>query len=550
MNQPPSIEPGTPPRATGGGWVDILLAAAGVGFALVSLSYPFGRDQGLYYYVAHGWLEGSIPYRDMFEQKTPGIFMIYALAILLFGRNMWGIHVLDIAGVVLVGLVAATFTVDRGQRPLPGVRGAAVLFASVLHFGIMSWWEVGQCEIWCALLAFSAIWAVRRMKNRPLSEFWGGLFAGATLVMKPPGVTFVLLAGVLVAWRAARETPGGVRKAIPAICRFALASTAAPAAVVLYFAAVGALDEMVDVLVRANAHYVVHESSVTSPWHILDHARDFYQSFNPVSSLLALGVLGALGYGAARREAGLVRRYSLVVALLLASLAAVVMQMKFYAYHWTVVLSALTVAGANLAADAAALALRIRFGAGAARFAGPRAAAAGAAAFAALTAGLFALTGKMWDYRCEGARNAIAHYIRHSLSREEFSRSFEDAGIGFDYSQSEAVGLWLKAHSSPGDTICVRGFQPEVYAVADRYYTGRMFWTSFLTDPRRSYRRAELNLQDCRDLAARPPRYVVVLTCVAAGPDSEGWFAPLGYQRVVVMGMFTVLERPKAAEGP
>jgi hypothetical protein len=51
--------------------------AAGLVVAIVlgvaSFVYPFGRDQGLYYYVGREWaLRGAIPYRDVFDHKTPG----------------------------------------------------------------------------------------------------------------------------------------------------------------------------------------------------------------------------------------------------------------------------------------------------------------------------------------------------------------------------------------------------------------------------------------------------------------------------------------------
>src|SRR4051812_13773256 len=77
--------------------IDAVLGVLGVLFGAVSLTYPFGRDQGLYYYVAREWVaHGSIVYRDVLDHKTPGIYALHALAIRLFGEHTWGIRIADL----------------------------------------------------------------------------------------------------------------------------------------------------------------------------------------------------------------------------------------------------------------------------------------------------------------------------------------------------------------------------------------------------------------------------------------------------------------------
>jgi hypothetical protein len=62
-------------------FVGNLLLATAVAFALPSLAYPFGRDQALYHYVARGWFDhGLLPYRNIFDQKPPGIYLVYGIA--------------------------------------------------------------------------------------------------------------------------------------------------------------------------------------------------------------------------------------------------------------------------------------------------------------------------------------------------------------------------------------------------------------------------------------------------------------------------------------
>src|SRR5579864_7791604 len=95
-----------PSRARGGVLSGLSMFLAAV-VALPSLAYPFGRDQGLYFYVGREWLlRGALPYRDLFEQKTPGIYVVHAACIALFGERVWGIRVADVVAVALIGVLA------------------------------------------------------------------------------------------------------------------------------------------------------------------------------------------------------------------------------------------------------------------------------------------------------------------------------------------------------------------------------------------------------------------------------------------------------------
>jgi hypothetical protein len=115
--------------------------------------------------------------------------------------------------------------------------------------------------------------------------------------------------------------------------------------------------------------------------------------------------------------------------------------------------------------------------------------------------------------------------------------------MGFSYARSEVVGDWLRAHTTPDENITVRGFQPEIYAIARRRHIGRFFWTTFLTRESRAYRRPEWLAEDRRDLIEHPPKYVVTLSDIRQGPDSNEFFAELGYHPVEEMGEFTILSK-------
>lgn len=123
--------------------VDVTLVVIAVAFGAVTLGFPFGRDQGLYYYVGREWLHGSVPYRDTMDQKTPLIFLIYALSIIIFGENLWGIRLLELIWVVGVGQMLGSLSAARGKAPIGGTRGVTTVGSAVLYWGYLNYWGNG-----------------------------------------------------------------------------------------------------------------------------------------------------------------------------------------------------------------------------------------------------------------------------------------------------------------------------------------------------------------------------------------------------------------------
>ena len=71
-------------------WIVIVLVFIGFRWTLISI--PFERDEGEYAYIAQQVLQGEVPYNDAFDQKPPGVFLIYTIAMLIFGQSVQGIH--------------------------------------------------------------------------------------------------------------------------------------------------------------------------------------------------------------------------------------------------------------------------------------------------------------------------------------------------------------------------------------------------------------------------------------------------------------------------
>jgi hypothetical protein len=525
---------GTPAVPLRKNWIDFALGLLGVALGWSSLTFPFGRDQGLYYYVAREWVtHGSIPYRDVLDHKTPGIYVVHAIAILLFGQKMWAIRVLDLVCMVLVGLLAATFTVEKGERPRIGARGGSVVIISVLFYGFLNFWDTEQSELWYAMLGLASIWAARRIPVLSRSQLASGALGALAMIMKPPAIWFVMIAfGLLVrdAWTEKNDKEDRTRRVIVTTARFG-AGFAIPLGLMFgYFGAHHALSAMKDIVVGANGYYVTHESTINDLGDVASATRDYYRAYNPLNSLMLIGLVATTWLCHRRQDWPARNRHLLAVIMCVAGYLSVAMQRKFYLLHWTVVLGPATVVGANLLVDVMKLSEEK-----------PRAKQWRWSALVLTIACYLGSIGGPQTWWLSN-RNAF-RYLTGSIDRATFAATFSVPPLGFYYGNSEAAGLWIREHSNPDDIVAVRGFDPEIYAIADRHYSGRFFWTTFLVSPVRAYRRAEWLAEDRNAFAKNPPRYVVTLTNIHDGLDSAEFYYPLGYEQRAAFNEFTILER-------
>jgi hypothetical protein len=512
---------------------DVAVAIATVAGSSGTLAYPFGRDQGLYYYVGREWaLRGAVPYRDLLDHKTPGIYILHALLVRLFGERMWAIRVADLVALLLLGLASARIATPVRRPVPPFLFAAAHLAASILFFGYLNFWDVAQSELWYATLSLGSLAAARHVEKPDHACLAAGLALGAALVMKPLAIVFVPVLVTLTVLRT-REEAASTLSARASLFGRKIAITVAGAGSVIalvigYFAAKGALGAMRDIVIGANGHYVAHERGVDRVADIPDRIQAYLGRMQPFSAIAIIAVVSFVALACKRRDFERLERWGTAGAVVLLGLTAVTTQQKFYLLHFGVMTGPWTVALAAVAYEVQSADVPI-----------------GRATRAlAVTAGvivLFALSGgpaREWF----DTQGRVLRHLRGKTSREEYAASFRFPDIQFDYGDSERVGLWLRAHSGPDDRVAVRGFDPEIYAVAQRRHAGRFFWTTFLTHPARAYRRAEWLAEDRADLDTHPPRFAVVHREDKTGPESEAYFP--GYVRRFESGRFIVLERP------
>ena len=120
--------------------------------ALPNLRYLTGRDQATYSVIGQGLLHGQLLYRDLWDNKPPGIFYIYALIVKTFGPVMWSVGLVDILWLLVISCCIFYFT--RRYLGNPGA-SLAVLFYVCRHCR-QGYIHAAQPEAFLMLGIFSA----------------------------------------------------------------------------------------------------------------------------------------------------------------------------------------------------------------------------------------------------------------------------------------------------------------------------------------------------------------------------------------------------------
>jgi hypothetical protein len=187
----------------------ILLFFASIRFRLRDM--PLERDEGEYAYAGQLLLAGIPPYQLAYNMKLPGTYAAYALVIAAFGETPaaihWGLLIVNAATTLLVvllarrlfgwwpGLVAgATYGLLSTSPTVLGFAGHATQFVVLPAVGGI-------------LLLLQAVES--RSKWRIAAS---GVLLGLAVLMKQPGIAFVLFGAVYLAyshaeprWKAIRE---------------------------------------------------------------------------------------------------------------------------------------------------------------------------------------------------------------------------------------------------------------------------------------------------------------------------------------------------------
>jgi hypothetical protein len=448
---------------------------------LLILQYGAGRDQGAFLAVARVMQAGGMPYRDAWDVKPPGIFLIYRAA-LLFGGGMLPVRALEALALVSQGFAFAVLTRRFTGSPVPGAWAGAL---AILIHAQLEFWHTAQPESFGGPVLAWALVLATSPANKSLARAAAGALFGFAACLKPPLAGGGVLVAAILAWRDARAaTSGRVRAALAPFAAIAAGALAVVGVLLAWLAFGGAFPDFAETF----RDFVPRYTALGLDPHGLPGLawRAFFEWFVGYSALIPAGIALLLACRGPEEETwGL----ALVGAVLVPQLAGVALQAKFFAYHYGAALPF----GALLAAWGAARAWK-RFPGRFARYAG--------VLLAVLLLGSESSPPSPWLHRAMSrARAAFSPADRDRVLDELQSTGDVDAAA------NRMAAAWLRRVTSRDARVFVWGYEPVIYEDSGRRPASRYVYDAPLRAP--WYEKvAEPRLLS--DLALHPPAAIVV----------------------------------------
>ena len=237
-----------------------ILAGVAILLRIPAISEPLGIDQSLWASAVRGMARGQHLYADVWEQRPPGIYLIYLAAFSVFGWTTAAVAWLDILASALVTVLLFVLA-----RTLAGPRTGALAAALYAVLTLPAWLyryggflERSVCETFIVVCAGFAAWcAVGLQRRRSLLMAFGiGLWSGAAMVFKPNAGIYL---PALLLWSLAGMPPAdrpSTAFMLRALAVAALGAVVLPALTFVWLWQAGLLPEAKTAVVDFNRWYV------------------------------------------------------------------------------------------------------------------------------------------------------------------------------------------------------------------------------------------------------------------------------------------------------
>lgn len=405
-------------------------------FALVRVrlrDVPLERDEGEYAYAGQLILQGIPPYKLVYSMKLPGTYYVYAAIMTAFGQTTAGIHL----GLMLAN-TAASFLLFLIAKHLHGA--LAGVLAGCIYALLSTRLSVlgleGHATHFVVLFALAGILLLLHAietANR-LLLFVSGISLGLAFLMKQPGILFSIFAFFYWLWRQ----HGRPRRQLAVGSAIFLSGVAAPFALtclVLYRA--GVFHEFwFWTFSYARAYGSIlnlrggwRELKATGPWAI----RPFV-----IWEMAAIGLTAVTWSRKVREQSAFTFGFAIFSAL------AVFPGLYFRPHYFIMLLPAVAL-WTGIAVAAAQEELKSR----------PR------LKWLSLLVFLIA-----FGFSAHGHWNV--YFRLDPLAVYQKEQNSQGSGCADGCPQDEAVGDYIREHSSETDQVAVLGSEPAIYFYAHR----------------------------------------------------------------------------------
>lgn len=438
------------------------------------LAVPLERDEGEYAYMGQLLLKGIAPFTHAYTMKLPGVSVVYAFFMLVFGQTPVGIHLgllfVNALCVYLVYLI--TKRLFDGNSALFAAASYAVmslsnsvngLFAHATHFVVLF-----------ALTGSLLLLSFTKYRRASLL-FLGGLSFGLAVAMKQHAIFLFLFAAVYIIRDAWKHPPIGKKNCL-AVALFLLGSATPYALIVLWMVAMGSFPNFWFWTVQYAREYAA-TPSLSEGWHSLSyHFGDITACQWPLWVLAASGCVLLC-----RTKNGCCRDRFFVFGFLLFSFLSICPGLYFRSHYFVMLLPAVAILiGAALSS---------------AHFYLASSKAPKPAQFIALFLVFAAIT-----YSIYQDKDSFFTLTTLEVSREIYSSN--------PFPEALQIGNYIKVNSTKDEKIAVLGSEPEIYFYADRLSaTGHIYMYGLMENQPYAQR---MQNQMIGEIEAARPTYLVI----------------------------------------
>lgn len=214
---------------------------------LSNLFYPLGTDQASIFIGALEMDRGAVLYRNLWDNKQPGLYYFYLIAGRLFSFSEMGIHLLE-----LIWMLSFSFVMMVALRGCFHYRWLSAItpVATIgIYYATAGEYELTQLEMIVGFPIFVAVWlaikASTSTKYCRIYLFFSGFFAGIAVLFKLILAPIFIVIWLIIAYEISRQKRIKVRTLVHNYSIPIMLGTALPLIVTCWwFYQENALDEL------------------------------------------------------------------------------------------------------------------------------------------------------------------------------------------------------------------------------------------------------------------------------------------------------------------
>ncbi len=434
------------------------------------LGIPLERDEGEYAYAGQLMLQGIPPYKLAYNMKFPGTYGAYALIMALLGQTVVAIHL----GLLFVNAATIILIFLLGRRLVgtqPGIVSAAAYAVLSLSPSVLG--LAGHATHFVVLPALAGLLL---LTGSPRSYgvtrlFASGICFGLAVLMKQPAVFFAFFGATYLVFQAIRY--GWTSKQILAgILIFTSGAISLLAITCLLLWRVGVFGDFWFWTIDYARQYAALIPVAQAPRIFIDSLREVI-GVNWV--IWALAGFGAVA-GVWEQRTRAATLFS--IGLLFFATLAVLPGFYFRYHYFVLILPAISllagIAGSILAGLIAKRSIALQ----------------------ALVAVMFAAV-LVWPIIAQ--RTCLIESSPLSVSSMIYPEG--------PFTESLKIAKYVRAHTSPEDTIAVLGSEPQIYFYAQRHSATGYIYTYGLMEPQKFAR--QMQEQMIREIERSRPKYLI-----------------------------------------